>query len=315
MRAAVLDQLGPDVPFRMADLPTPHPGQDQVRVRVEAVGVNPADVVTRLGMVALDPPARFPLILGWDAAGVVDAVGDGVTERSVGDAVICFSGQLLTRVGTYADHVVLDVDDVAARPPAWTAVEAATLPSSGLTALQALVAAKVTEEDQLVVVGAAGMVGGLVTEVAAARGARVIAVVSAADTELARRLGAHEVIDRRTDVPHRVHELAPGGADVAVCAARDAGQVAMEAVRDGGRCSTVADMPPPSQARGIKPVAVVVQSDGARLRELSRLAGSGAVTARVSQTLPLDHAARAHDLVLAGGLAGKVVLQVEEETT
>lgn len=312
MRAAVLDTLEPDARFRMADLPTPTPGPGQVRVRVEAVGVNPADAVTRAGMVPFSPPARFPMILGWDAAGVIDAVGERVTDWSVGDAAMCFSAQLATQIGTYAEYIVLDCEDVAKRPEGWSAAEAATLPSSGLTASQALDAAKVTEGDNLVVIGAAGMVGGLITQIAAARGARVIAVVGASDAELARRLGAAEVVERDTDVAGRVRELIPGGADVAVCAAHGAGQVAMDAVRDGGRFSTIADMPPPPEARGIKPVLVLVHSDGGQLRELTRLAETGAVTARVSRTLPLDQADRAHELVIAGGLAGKIILTVEK---
>lgn len=250
------------------------------------------------------------MIIGWDAAGIIGAVGDGVTEWSVGDAVMCFSAFLATQVGTYAEQIVLDCDDVAKRPEGWSAVEAATLPSSGLTALQALDAVEVTEGDHLVVVGAAGMVGGLVTEIAVARGAQVIAVVSASDTALARRLGAAEVVERDSDVARRVRELASGGADVAICAARGAGQVAMDAVRDGGRFSTIADMPPPPGTRQIKPVLVLVHSDGAQLRELSRLAGAGTMSPRVSRTLPLDQADKAHELVLAGGLGGKVVLEL-----
>lgn len=104
------------------------------------------------------------------------------------------------------------------------------MPSSGLTALQALAAAAVTEEDRLVVVGAAGMVGGLVTEIAVARGAQVIAVVSASDATLARRLGAAKVVERDTDVARRVRELTSGGADVAISAARGGGQTAMDTV-------------------------------------------------------------------------------------
>lgn len=77
--------------------------------------MNPADAHTRSGMIPLSPPARFPLILGWDGAGAIDAVGDKVTGWSAGDAVMCFSAQLATQVGTYAEYVVLDVDDVARR--------------------------------------------------------------------------------------------------------------------------------------------------------------------------------------------------------
>lgn len=131
MRAVVLDRLGADAPFRVADLPTPEPGPVQVRIRVEAVGVNPVDVATRTGFVPLPRPDEFPLILGWDAAGVIDAVGADVTQWTEGQRVMGFSAHLQTQAGTYAEHIVLDVDDIAEQPPGWSSVQARPCPHRG----------------------------------------------------------------------------------------------------------------------------------------------------------------------------------------
>ena len=311
MRAIVIDRFGPDAPFRMAELPTPEPGPGQLGLHIEAVGVNPVDWATRAGYAPTAHAAGFPMVLGWEAAGTVGAVGSGVTGWSVGDPAMCFSQHLGTQIGTYAEHVVLAVEAFAPRPDGLDSLAAATLPAAGLTALQAVDAIRVSAGDRLLVMGAAGAVGGVITEIAVARGAEVIACVSAADAEVARKLGATHVIDRRGDVVARVRELTGDGTDAAIDAARaGTAMPAFDSVRDGGRFCTLVPISMPESARGIVPTMVMVQPDGAQMRELARLASEGAVTARVSRVLPLEDAAKAHELVMAGGLAGKVVLRV-----
>ncbi|MGH8903911.1 MAG: NADP-dependent oxidoreductase [Egibacteraceae bacterium] len=312
MRAAVIDRFGPDARFRMAELPTPEPVRGQLRLRIEAAGVNPVDAEIRAGSVPLIQAARFPMVLGWEAAGVIDAVGEGVTGWSVGDPAMCFSVYRLTQVGMYGDHVVLGAEAFASCPYNMDSVAAATLPAAGLTALQALEAISVSAGDRLLVMGAAGAVGGAITEIAVARGAEVIACVSAADIGRARELGAVHVVDRCDDVVALVRELTGGGADAAIDAAQGgAAKAAFDSVRDNGRFCTIVPASVPASGRGIDPITVIVQSDGAQMRELARLASEGAVTARVSRVLSLEDAAKAHELVMAGGLAGKVVLRVE----
>ncbi len=311
MRAAVIDQFGPDAPFRMAELPTPEAGSGQLRLQIEAVGVNPVDWATRAGYVVDTEDARFPMVLGWEAAGLIDAVGEGVTGWSVGDPAMCFSRHLQTQVGTYAEHVVLDAEAFGPRPGGLDSTGAAALPAAGLTALQALDAIDVSAGDRLLVLGAAGAVGGVITEIATGRGAEVIACVSAKDIPKAYELGARHVVDRRDDVSARVREVTRGGTDATIDASRgDAAEAAFAATRDSGRFCTIVPVSVPAPARGIDPVTVMVQSDGAQMRELSRLASNGVISARVSRVLPLEEAASAHELVMSGGLAGKVVLQV-----
>jgi NADPH:quinone reductase-like Zn-dependent oxidoreductase len=124
-------------------------------------------------------------------------------------------------------------------------------PSSGLTALQALDAVDIARGDHLVVVGAAGMVGGLVTQIAASR-ARVIMVVSPSDEPRTGGLGAHTVLDRNSDLPAGVRDIYSGGLDDTICAARGVTQPAIDTVRSGGRFATITDLPEPPAQRGIE---------------------------------------------------------------
>ena len=165
MRAIVLDGYGePDV-LHPADVESPDPGPGQVRVVVGGSSVNPVDLSTRAGLASgAIPDPVFPMVLGWDASGRVDAVGEGVTKFSVGDRVIGVSVWFVTRRGTYADQVVLDEDACALAPAGIDDVHACTLPLNGLTAWSAVAVAAVEPGDTLLVTGAAGAVGGFAVQ-------------------------------------------------------------------------------------------------------------------------------------------------------
>src|SRR5207302_5182861 len=135
------------------------------RIAVAASAVNPVDLSTRAGKAAgAIPNPVFPMVLGWDAAGRVDAVGEGVTRFAVGDRVIGLSVWFVTRRGTYAEQVVLDEDACALAPAGVDDVHACTLPLNGLTAWSALAVAAVEPGDTLLVTGAAGAVGGFAVQ-------------------------------------------------------------------------------------------------------------------------------------------------------
>src|SRR2546421_10895558 len=137
MRAVVVRSFGGPEALEIAEVPVPAPGPGQVRIRVEAAAVNPVDGATRGGYLTAFTIDREVTGIGWDVAGVVDALGEGVSAFRVGDAVIALSDLVDKPLGTYAEAVLLDADAVAAAPTSATPVEAATLPLNGLTALQA----------------------------------------------------------------------------------------------------------------------------------------------------------------------------------
>ncbi|WP_327171385.1 NADP-dependent oxidoreductase [Streptomyces sp. NBC_01336] len=309
MRAVVVRAVGGPEALELVDVPVPVPGVGQVRVRVEAAAVNPVDLATRSGdliTAGLMAP-RDVIGIGWDVAGRIDEVGPGVTAFAEEDRVIGVRDRLDVPLGTYAEYVVLDADAVAPAPTRLTAVEASTLPLNGLTALQSLDLLAPEPGATLLVTGAAGAVGGYAVELAALRGVRVVAGAAARDEVFVRKAGARWFVPRAADLAEAVRELVPGGADCALDAAV-VGLPALGAVRNHGAFVAVIGGAAPLPLRGISVHEQWVAADGAALHRLSSLAGSGQLTPRVADTMPLHEAGRAHRRLAEGGLRGRLVL-------
>ncbi|MCF2527677.1 alcohol dehydrogenase catalytic domain-containing protein [Yinghuangia soli] len=295
--------------LELAELALPEPGPGQVRVRVAAAAVNPVDLATASGALAaggLHPP-RERIGLGWDVAGVVDAVGAGV-PYAVGDAVVGIADLLDVDSGTHAEYVVLGLGQVAAAPAGVDPVAAATLPLNALTAEQALDRLDLPAGATLLVTGAAGGVGGFAVELAVRRGLRVAGTATAADEALVRGLGAEWFVPR--EVPRlasAVREAVPGGVDGALDAAVLGGAAVLGAVRNRG-AYTVLGPVPAVPLRGIATSNTWITADGPQLAALAGVAAQGGLTLRVAGTYPLAEAEEAYRRLAAGGLRGRLVL-------
>jgi len=309
MRAVVVRRFGGPEVLEFAEVPVPEPGIGQVRVKVAAAAVNPVDAGTRSGFLteAGIAPPREVLGIGWDVAGTVDAVGDGVTGFATGDSVIGLRDRPSTALGTYADYVVLDVDAVATAPRAASPAEAATLPLNGLTAIQALDLLDLPPGATVLVTGAAGAVGGYAVTLAKARGFRVVAVAGSADEALVRGFGADVFVPRGDFLADRVRSVIPGGVGAALDTAL-LGLEALDAVANRGRFIVFAAGAAPIPLRGIRVEHVWIHADGAALAGLADLVDDGTLVLRVADTLPLDEAVKAHERLAAGGLRGRLVL-------
>jgi NADPH:quinone reductase len=310
MRAVVVRNYGGPEALKVIEVTVPEPARGQVRIRVTAAAVNPVDFATREGLMNAGRPGviaeREHVGIGWDVAGVIDAAGPEVTSFVPGDRVIGLRDRLDQPLGTHADQVVLDAADVAAAPAGVDDAAAATMPLNGLTALQALDALALPAGRTVLVTGAAGGLGGFVTELAAMRGLRVIAAAGDGDEKLARDLGAAEFIPRSAELAAAVRELVPGGAD-AVFDAAVLGYPALDAVRAEGTFAAFIGAGP-FTLRGIRVTPVHIHADGAALAGLSALAAAGKLTLRVADTYRLEDAAKAHERLQAGGLRGRLVL-------
>src|SRR5215813_13716428 len=229
MRAAGITALGGPVEILEVDEPAP-PSEDEVLIDVAAAGIGNWDELVRIGSWRIGGPA--PMALGTEAAGTVAARGSGVAELREGDEVMTHPLPL-RRHGTWAQKVLAPAATVAPRPreASWEAAGAFPIPA--LTAAQALDEALGIERDGWVVVnGAGGVTGGLLVQLAAARGARVIATASANKAERVRGYGASEVLDYHGDWPALVREITGGGAPGAVNAARGQAATTLSAVAD-----------------------------------------------------------------------------------
>jgi NADPH:quinone reductase-like Zn-dependent oxidoreductase len=305
MRAAGITALGEPVEILEVDEPTP-PAADEVLIEVAAAGVGNWDELVRIGSWQVGGPA--PMALGTEATGTVAAAGSGVAELREGDEVMTHPLPL-RRHGTWAEKVLAPAATLAPRPPAASWEACAAFPIPALTAAQALDEALGIESLGWVVVnGAGGVTGGLLVQLAAARGARVIATASAKKAERIRGYGAAEVLDYHDDWPALVLEITSGGAPRAVNAAPGQASTTLKAVAGGGRLATITG-DPPREERGVAISDVYVRPDGRQLSALAELLARGTLNVPIAAVRPLEQAAQALSEVVAG-TDGAIVLSL-----
>ncbi len=303
MKAMVFDHYGGPEVLHAAEVATPAAGPGQLRIRVKAVGVNPLDTKIRSGMMQAIRPMTLPAIVGIDVAGVVDQVGEGVTDAAVGDDVLGWAD-----TGAYAEYAL--ATKVARKPAALGWDTAAALPVAGETALRVLDLLEVKAGETLLIHGAAGAVGTIAVQLAVVRGATVIGTASPANHAYLRDLGAIPV-EYGDRLVERVRALAPRGIDAVLDAAGRGALPASIELRGGtSRVVTIADMG--AQKLGVHFAAGTGATRSApALAELARRAAGGALRVTVSATYPLEQAAEAHRVSEVGHLRGKIVLLVD----
>jgi NADPH:quinone reductase len=312
MRALVVQQPGGPEVMRLRQLPAPQPGPGQVVVAVEAVGVNPVDAANRA-----DPSwagVRPPYVVGYEVAGRIQAVGDdGGWTR--GDPVWGLLPVRGTRWGTYAELVTLDAALVGPRPPSLSAVQAASLPLAGVTAVQLLDRLEPTPGEWVLVHGAAGGVGSLFVQLARARGARVVASASGQREALLRGLGVEVFLDRHAGrVAERACRAIGQELDmVADLVGYGTLAASLPVVREGGRAGSIVALAgdlEPAVDRNITLHGVLVRPSRQVLEVLAAAVAGGSLRPVVDQVLELTDAAVAHRRVESGHGQGKVVLRV-----
>jgi NADPH:quinone reductase len=302
---------GPDV-LSLADQPTAEPGPGEARIAVRAAGVNPIDWKVYSGALGADP-ARLPIRLGSEAAGVVTAVGPDATGPAgpitAGQEVIAFRAP-----GSYASELVVPAQALVPKPPALDWAQGAGLMLTGTTAWHALTATGVADGDTVLIHGAAGGVGVMAVQLAAARGATVIATASPARHDFLTGLGAVPVA-YGDGLAERVRAAAPGGIDAALdlIGTDEAIDVSLALVADRARIATIAAFARGPQ-EGIKVLGGAPGADpGTQIRdaarpELARLAQDGTLRVFISQTFPLAEVAAAHRAIMTGHTTGKIAL-------
>lgn len=310
MRAFALEELGR--PGSLMDVPEPEPAEGQVRIRVAAAGLNPFDNAVIRGYLKDQMEHRFPLIPGMDASGTVDALGEGDIELAIGDEVFGSVGKRHLGEGTTAELATMSTGTIARKPASIDHTDAAAIPVAGVTALTMVETASVSDGDVVVAIGATGGVGSYLVQLAAKRGARVLAISSAANAEYAQRLGAADAIDYAAgDVVEAVRSLAPDGVDVIaeMHGGDDTARLA-ELVRSGGRVvSAVGGADEESlKARGIQAANITGMVSTTSLEALAGMLERGEIVSPEIKTFPLAEAAEAFEQVATGHTRGKIVV-------
>jgi NADPH:quinone reductase len=311
MRAFILDSFD-DAPALRDDVPTPHPGDTDLLVRVQSSSVNPVDAAIAGGLLRERFEHEFPVLLGRDYAGVVEEVGSGVTRYGVGDEVYGFvpHANPTVHAGSWAELIVLPEDNqVAASPAGEDLREAGAAPLAGIIALACVDALDVSEGDTVLVVGATGGVGHFAVQLLAHAGANVIAPALPEDEVFLRGVGVSELVERGGDVAAAVLDRHPDGLDGlidVVSYSPDEFNANAAVLKEGGRAAT------PLSAAGEGPgrTNAMAVASPENLDRLATLLSAGTIKAYVEDSYALDQAGEAMNTLGATHTQGKIGIEV-----
>jgi NADPH2:quinone reductase len=324
MYAMIIERTGGPEVFQYAEVATPEPGLGEVVVQVAYAGVNPADWKNREGHLAQFRPYVFPYIIGFDAAGRISAVGEGVEGFAVGDRVFTPTNHGQGGQGSYAEFVVANADRVARIPEGMDFAQAAALPVASLTAWQGLFDRGGLQRGQRALIhGGSGGLGSFAVQFARWAGAEVAATCSTPNVQYLRDLGVDNVIDYRTEnITREVQAWAPEGLDYLM----DAVGVStlpngLDLVRSGGTFVSIptlvddGDIPAAAEAgaaRGVNRVFSTMDDANCSrtLEKIASLLVSGDVRLPPLKTFQLRDVADAHRILQQGHTRGKIVLEV-----
>src|SRR6266481_1315073 len=299
--AVVMTGYGPPEVLKWAGVPLREPGEEQIRIKVKGAGISPTDLVLRAGYVKEVFPLPPNAVLGFEAAGTVDAVGPGVTGTSIGDGVTA----LLFSLGGYAEYVLASI--WTRKPDTVSWIDAAALPSSAEAAVGVLRQLNVKSGQTLLLFGGGGAVGIIATQLAVARGIKVISAVGEHDETLARELGATPV-RYGAGVAGRVSAL---GAVDAVFDAAGKGVLADAIALAGGprRVITLAD--PAAADFGVTFSQYTNDRAPGALDETIALLADGRLRLRAHKSMPMQQAAEAHRQLDSGTVHERIILTLE----
>ncbi|WP_231443648.1 zinc-binding dehydrogenase [Brevibacterium zhoupengii] len=311
----------------MGELPTPEPGKGEVRVKLEACGLNPSDYQrAEYGV----PDWEWPAVLGLDVVGVIDELGEGVTDFEVGTRV-AYNGDIRAR-GGFAEFTIVDGVVLAPVPEGVSSTQAAALPSAGLTAYQSIVRRlRVDADDTVLITGGAGGVGGFAVQLAHATGAHVFATEGSRNLDRVRELGAEAVIDFAAEnISERVLELTDGrGVDVILdTIGTESATANLALLAFEGRLASTAgrpdmgDLAPFSVGPAVHEIALGAAHTTGDLRarrelatmlsELLALVNDGTIDAMVSRTVSINEVPEALTQLANRKASGKFVMDLTE---
>lgn len=308
MKAVHIHKYGGPEVLKFEETPRPQPAANELLIRVHAAAVNPVDWKIREGHLKQQLTYSFPLILGWDFSGVVEAVGPDVTKFQIGSEV--FSRPDIARDGAYAEFIVVRESEVASKPKSLDYLHAAAIPLAGLTAWKGIFdAGGLSAGQKILIHAAAGGVGSFAVQFAKWKGAYVFGTASGKNLEFLKELGVDEPIDyRKTRFEDVVH-----GIDVVFdTIGGDTQKRSFGVLKKGGiLVSTVA--PPPQEEAAkhdVRATHIFIQPDAAELAEIAGLVDTGKVKPFVETVLPLSEARQAQELSEGHHVRGKIVLKV-----
>ncbi|SEB29651.1 NADPH:quinone reductase [Rhodococcus koreensis] len=308
-RAVTVSRFGGPEVIEVVKISMPHPGPGEARVKVEAASVHPVDLETRAGRYGELPEPSGRLVLGWDYAGRIDAVGPHVDASLVGITVTGWRYWFDTREGTQADYIVVPIESATPCPSSLSPAALTTLPLNGNTAFQALELLGLQRGDTLAILGAAGGIGGFAMDLAVHRGIAVAGIADDSDRNFIEGRGGHFISRTSRDVAGCLRRALRGPADALIATAPVDRSVLAGIEPGGAAVSAVGERPANS---GLDWRFLNAHPNTDQTVELVRMAERGEIALRVAGTIPFEDAAEAHRAAARPGTRGRYVLTSTE---
>ena len=310
-RAATFSEFGSLNNIKIGSVDLPEVGEGEVLIEVKAAGVNPVDAGIVGGHLKGRVPHNFPIIPGWDLAGVVKERGFSARRFGEGDEVYAYARRPIIQWGTFAEHIVIPESYLAAKPANLDFEEAGAVPLTVLTAYQSLYdAGNLADGQTVAILGASGGVGSFGIQLAKVKNARVIGVASEKNHEFMEELGADETIDyQNTDVGKTIRDIEPGGVDLIFdCTSGETLRQALPTLKDDGKLVSIVN-----HGDNIDPSIdfeyVFVEPNSRELDDLCSLAEEGDLKVHISQTFPLEQTRKALQQIQTLHTTGKIVIK------
>ncbi|MFD2247459.1 NADP-dependent oxidoreductase [Pontibacter ruber] len=310
MRAATYTEFGGPEKVSINSVAIPELKEGEVLIRIKAAGVNPVDYAVREGYLKDFLPTQFPVIPGWDVAGVIEDRGFSARRFAVGEEVYAYARRPVVQYGTFAEYIVIPESYISIRPKSISWEEAAGIPLVGLTAYQSLFDAGNLQQNQTVLIlGASGGVGSLGIQLAKAKGACVIGVASSKNHAFMQELGADHTVDYKNNhVGEAVQAIVPEGVDLIFdCASGETLQQSLQALKPSGKLVSILNQGQDLD-KSINFTYVFVEPNSSQLDHLRELADAGKLRVHVSQTYTLDETVEAMKQIQTQHTTGKIVI-------
>lgn len=319
MKAAFIEAFGDGSQIRIGDIPDPVPREDEVCIEVAYAGVNPADAKVARGLFQTRMPCQFPLILGWEASGVIQSLGSKSSSWKVGDRVYAYCKKPIIQWGTWAEYVTVSAENVAPIPKTLSFSQAAAVPLAGLTAWQALFEKMGLQKGKTVLIhGGGGGVGSYAIQWAKNQGSHVITTASSSKFAYVKSLGADEVIDYKTTsfVEYLKSAYPSGIYGVFDTQGKTIYQQSFEVLQSGGCIVSLLEQPNKELAEQyqVRAEYLFVHPSGKDLRAIAKLFESGKAIVPDIRELPFASAANALKEIQSGHTQGKIVLRIKRQS-
>jgi NADPH:quinone reductase-like Zn-dependent oxidoreductase len=310
MKAAFYDAFGGIENIKIGTMEIPEIKEGEVLVKVKAAAINPIDAAVRAGYLKDYIPTVFPVVSGWDVAGIVEERGFSARRFNIGDEVYAYARRPIVQWGTFAEFIVIPESYLAPCPKNIPWEESAGIPLVGLTAYQCLYdAGHLHKEQSVLILGASGGVGSLGIQLAKSKGAHVIGVASKKNHEFMREMGAAHTIDyHNTDICEEIKKHYPEGIDLIFdCASGETLKKSLPALKKNGRLVSILNQGTDLD-KNINFQYVFVEPNSKQLAHLQGLADTGKLKVHISHTFTLDDAPEAFRLIETQHTTGKIVI-------